>query len=230
MCLLRCILAGSLAVFGSSFLSGVANADTILTMSTDPINGVYDTVAGGDSTASMVGGVYAPGFSNPGETVERAIDGDLTTKFAVYNTVLGSVVNTGFYVTATRGKSVLRSIQFATANDCAGRDPKTITIEGTNAGDLTSGSVWAVIYSGSAGLDVDPGRQTWGDVASIDNSAEFTDYRVLVTSVRDIGGDGYHCMQFSDVRLSGNIVPEPATLSFILSGMVGLAAYAWHRH
>jgi hypothetical protein len=229
MRLFRCIVVGALAVFGWSGVCEVMYGDTILTTSTDPSYGIYNTTAGGDSTAAVGNSTAQPGTYNTGESAASAIDGSELTKYCIYNTS-HSVVGTGLYVTPSGGKSVVSSIRFATANDASGRDPSTITLEGSNAlaDNLTQGASWTLIYSGNAGLDADPGRQTWGSPIAISSDEAFTSYRLLITSVRDAVGGSY-LTQFSEVRLSGTFVPEPGTTGILISGALSLLAFAWRR-
>ena len=144
----------------------------------------------------------------PAQTAAAAIDGNLSTKYCIYNTSQ-TAVNVGFYATPSSGQSIVDSIQFATGDDSPGRDPLTITLEGSNSsGDLTLGSAWTQIYSGATGLSTDPGRQAWGAVETITNTNAYTSYRMLATSVRDPAGGSY-LTQYSEVRLGGSLVPEP---------------------
>ena len=218
-----------LAVSGWIIGSGFAYADTVtLTTSSDPIYGVYNTVAGGDSTAAIGAPTAQAGTYNPGESAASAIDGSLSTKYCIYNSSHSDVA-TGFYVTPSIGQSIVKSIQFATANDAPGRDPLTITLEGSNSTtNLTTGIAWTTIFTGGAGLDANPGRAAWGAAIAINNDAAFTSYRLLVTSVRDAVG-GSHLTQFSEVKLCGNAVPEPCTYVLVVTGAMGVLAYAWRR-
>lgn len=229
MCSNRRLVVVVLVVCGWTGLAGVGFAESILT-SGDPIEGVSNTVAGGNSTAAFDnGGVSAPGSYDPGKGPANAIDGDLGTKYCIYNSVYsGTTADTGFYVTPSKGASIVTSIQFATGDDAPGRDPLLITLEGSNSsGDLTLGSAWTLIYSGSAGLDTDPGRGASGAMQTIANTNAYTSYRLLVASTRDTSG--WYLTQYAEVNLGGTIVPEPGTLALLASGMIGLLAYAWRK-
>ena len=63
------------------------------------------------------------------------------------------------------------------------------TIEGSNADDPSNqyGLSWTLIYDGSTGLDVNPGRNAYGALQLIPNvSVPFKSYRYLVKAVRAI--------------------------------------------
>jgi hypothetical protein len=229
MCSHRGIVVVIVVVCGWIGMGGLGRADTVaLTTPSDAIFSIYGTVGGGNSTAAVQSGAAQAGTYNSGESAASAFDGSLSTKYCIYNTS-HTAVDVGFYTTPSSGLSVVNSVQFATANDSPGRDPLTIVLEGSrSSGDLTVGTAWTPIYSGTIGLNTDPGRQAWGSAASIANTTAYTSYRLLVTSVRDAAGGSY-LTQFSEVKLSGNLVPEPSTIALVVSGMVGLLAYAWRK-
>ena len=108
---------------------------------------------------------------------------------------------TGFYVTLVRGLSVLTNFRFRTGGDLPGRDPISITIEGSNQSGtaLTLGSSWTQIYSGASGLISDPGRLELGSMQSISNYNSFSSYRLLVTSHRASS----HGTQYSEMEFYG---------------------------
>ncbi len=214
-------------------LSATASRAEVLTVTGDQIYAIWNTVAGGDSTTSTEGS--GAGNYYPGCGPEKAIDGSVDTKYlntdVGYNPSYSSLVageNTGFYVTPSKSTTVLTGVQIATANDVSQRDPLTITIEGSNAtgDDLTLGSSWTLLYSGTSGLDTDPGRKQWGESVSIANSTAYSSYRLLVTSKRGVN----YCTQHSEVALTGYVVPEPSSMTLLSLGLLGLLAYTWRRH
>ena len=123
--------------------------------------------------------------------------------------------NTGFFVTLQQGATLLLAIQFTTANDNPIYDPMSITIEGSNATSsaLMLGASWSFIYSVSTGLEVNPGRQADGLFLCLPaNVIWYTSYRILVTSVRDIGDR----VQYSEVKLFGYDNPFKGKISCAL--------------
>ena len=164
-----------------------------ITRAGDSIMGIYNTSAGQSTGASN--GVY----SGASETPDKAIDGNLSTKYLNYG-YRGSSANhsynpgagTGFYVIPTiSNASVATAIRFATANDDPDRDPLTITLEGSNAtivADLNLGSSWTLIYNGSTGIHptIAPSRLTYLSPQNFSNTIAFRSYRLLVTLQRNI--------------------------------------------
>jgi hypothetical protein len=190
-----------------------------------PIVGIWNTTAGGDSTASTPG-TGAAGQFPAGEAPGFAIDGNNATKYLNFGTGGGGGVSsttkgvgTGFYVTPTNGPLTLKAVQVVTANDSPARDPLAITIEGSNATgtDLDLGSNWTLIYAGPVGLNTDPGRLTAGPVVSFANDAGYSSFRVLTTAQRASANS----VQYAEMRL---IVPEPGSIGLIAVASVGLLA------
>lgn len=95
---------------------------------------------------------------------------------------------TGFYVTLKNGPSLLRAFRIRSGHYKAARDPLTVTLEGSNlpSAYLTLGSSWTLIYNGSSGLAIDPGRSLFGETQTIsNNSIWYSSYRFLVTAKKD---------------------------------------------
>ncbi len=206
-------------------------ADPInITQAGDPIYAIWNTTAGGNSTASnsdQTGGAY-------GLLPANAIDNSIYSKYLNFGNGSESEssatkgVGTGFYVTPSMGASILTGLYIGTAEDAPERDPMSITIEGSNATEdaLTLGSSWTLIYSGTSGVATDPGRNAWGSLVSLaSNSTSYTSYRLLITGQRDVS----NCMQYGEVAFKGNAIPEPTSLFMLLIGLIGLLAYAWRK-
>jgi hypothetical protein len=163
-----------------------------LTRTNDPVFGVCNTTVGGDSTPSNVSGSNQCNFY-PGESPGNAIDSNYLTKYTNFGngTISTSSITqgcyTGFYVTPSNGPSVIQAVQFATGNDYPDRDPITITIEGTNLPLLTIGSSWILIYSGTSGLDNDPGRYSLGVQQTFNSTISYNSYRLLIITKRASG-------------------------------------------
>ncbi len=203
---MRTLLLKSLLVASVALASATGHGAPVNILSPgDPIFGIWNTTAGGDSTASSAGsgaGQYPAAQAPP-----NAIDGHVNTKYLNFGNGDSGVssptkgVGTGFYVTPLVGSTMLTGLRFATANDHSPRDPLTITLEGSNAvgADLTLGSSWTTIYSGPTGLEPVLARNTYGDVQGLPASDYYTSYRALVTSQRD----NANSVQYSAVELLG---------------------------
>ena len=152
---------------------------------------VWNTKAGGNSTvATSAGGV---GDYYPSEGPNLLFDGDATTRYTIFgscNSVGHSStcgVSTGLYLTLNGGPFTLLGFYIGTETVDPARDPLTFTIEGSNAagGSLISGSSWTLVYNGSTGIDLDPGRHVYGLLQLLGYTCPpFKSYRFLVTLVR----------------------------------------------
>jgi len=75
--------------------------------------------------------------SASGEGVSNAIDDDFLTKYLNFDTRIGGKPS-GFVVTPSAGSTVIHGITLQSANDSPERDPKVITLEGSNDDRITS--------------------------------------------------------------------------------------------
>lgn len=190
----------------------------ILTNKWEMAFGLWNTTASGNTVFSAAGsgvGKYAPA-SPPQDIFDRDLGSDYISFGSCSNgTVSKSCgINTGFIVMPEQGTTLLLAIRLTTSRDISASDPLTITIEGSNGtlSALMLGKSWSLIYNGSTGLDVDPGRTTSGLVQCIINNAIwYASYRVLVTSKRGISGS----VQYSEVKLFGHENPNKGKHAFI---------------
>jgi hypothetical protein len=112
--------------------------------------------------------------------------------------------NSGFIVTPAKGATVLTSFQIRTAADNPSRDPAAYALYGTNSAiastdDSTGeGEAWTLISEGT--LDLPMERQTDGAVIPVTNSASFTSYKLLFTSLRDPDDAATDSMQVGGVQ------------------------------
>lgn len=182
-----------------------ATTTTISTTTTDAWNlvtGLWNTTAAGNGLQAMAGS--NAGNYPSGESPDQAFDQNCSTKYLNYGHCPSSFssltcgINTGFHVTLS-GPTIIRSLQFCTANDHVPRDPLTMTLEGSNqtGSALFLGSSWTLIYNGSTGLTVNPGRNAIGVMQTFSNSIAFLSYRVLMTSKRGSANS----IQYSEVYL-----------------------------
>ena len=163
----------------------------MITAAGDTISGIWNTTAGGDSTLSINGSTDSGGYTSS-ESPAQAIDNNTNTKYVNFgngNITVNSTtkgVGTGFYVTPAVGLSTLSQFRVATADDRANRDPLSATIECSSltGSNLTKGSAWTLVYSGSTGLSTDPGRTTYGSDQLVNITMQCMSYRIIITSQR----------------------------------------------
>ncbi|CAF4114347.1 unnamed protein product [Adineta steineri] len=183
----------------NSFLCLVIPIDYIVRPS-DPIYAIWCTEIGGESFPVTPG--YQIGQFPPDEGPQNIFDLNNQTKYFCYGKYAAdhyfdekAWFRVGFFVTPSRGITCALGFYFCTANDFPERDPMMITIEGSNETDPMIGSNWTLIYNGSSGLEIDPGRNSCGIEQQILNDKWFSTYRILVTKTRD-ESDGAQYSQF----------------------------------
>lgn len=120
-------------------------------------------------------------------------------------------INTGFYATLSVGQCVIRGFQFTTAGDMPNRDPLEITIEGSNSPSsvLRFGRSWTLIYNGTSGLGMDPGRKVAGSIQIFDNLLPFHSYRVLITRKRGLESS----VQYAEFSFRGDCLTGIISIS-----------------
>ncbi|MFM7101132.1 MAG: hypothetical protein ACKO3N_08165, partial [Verrucomicrobiota bacterium] len=151
--------------------------------------------------------LIASSANSPGsEGVANAIDGK-PTKYLNFDTRTGGKPS-GFIVTPSVGVTRVTGISFQSANDAPERDPKVITIEGSNDATVTG---W------TAG--------NWEQITRIDNVPAFTarfqtqqlsfanlkayrHYRFTVLETQTVNGC---CFQIAEVGLLGTLLPQDVT-------------------
>ena len=147
---------------------------------------------------------YGKGQMPPNETVSNILDHSIHTKYSSFGSgsadgiSLTSGLNTGFYLTLNAVVCIVTGFQFTTAMSQPNRDPMRITLEGSNTNHslLTFGASWTLIYNGSSGIEIDPGRGKTGSRQSLNNSRPYRSYRILVVSKRGIES-GVHYAEFA---------------------------------
>lgn len=171
----------------------------------DPLVGLWNTVAGGNSVNATPG--WNAGNYVAAEPALAAFDNSCATKYTSFGpcTISSSAgstcgLNTGFQVTPLVGPIVIRAFRICTGNDNPPRDPMTMTLEGSNqtGSALFLGSSWTLIYSGPTGLATDPGRQSYGVRQTFSNTIAYRSYRILMPTKRanDIA------IQYSEIELT----------------------------
>jgi len=172
--------------------------DTLYNSSILPIS---NTRAGRNSYSTVIG--YGKGQMPSHETVSNIFDRNIYTRYTSFGSSSANVsslrsgLNTGFSVTMDVSVCIITGFRFTTATDQSKRDPIIITLEGSNADNvsLISGKSWTLIYNGSSGLDIDPGRGKAGSLQQFNNSQLYRSYRMLVVSKRD-SDSGVHYSEF----------------------------------
>lgn len=130
----------------------------------------------------------------------------------------------GFIVTP-RAASTVRGIRLYSANDASERDPASFLLEGAQSAT----GPFTVIYGSNVdlpgdrnatGAPLNPNTQNFVDVL-FNNVTPYNAYRVTFPTLRD--GVRAGAMQIAEVELLG-IIPEPASLSLVAIGALGLLA------
>ncbi|CAF4124771.1 unnamed protein product [Adineta steineri] len=168
------------------------------------IYAVWNVSAGRNSLRALAGTSMGQYWYT--ESPQNVFDGNLTSGICSYgrcNYIYDADdcgQNTGLYATAQDGAFILSGFRIAAGHLNRNRDPLLITIEGSNlAGStLTLGSSWTLIYSGTSGLSIDPGRNAFGQTQVIaNNNLAFASYRILI--IRKHGYDT--CVGISEIQL-----------------------------
>ena len=154
---------------------------TALLVSCGAVHGA-NLLTPGDAIIAI--GAFGSESSYPGaEAPSAVIDGNTNTKYLNFGKA-----NSGFIVTPS-GSSVAQSAVFRTANDAEGRDPKQVSIYGTND-PITSidngtgnNENWSLISSFDANL---PGaRLTTSSPIDFTNGTSYSSYRVSFDTLKN---------------------------------------------
>jgi len=150
--------------------------------------------------------IIASSANSPGsEGVANAIDGK-PTKYLNFDS--GTNAPSGFIVTPSVGVTLVTGMTMESANDAADRDPKKVTLEGSNDDTVTD------FKSGN-----------WAPITTIDNIPAFanrfetksfsftnaTPYKHYRWTVLDTQGPSTCCLQIAEVELLGTLLPGDVT-------------------
>ncbi len=152
--------------------------------------------------------IVASSSNSPGsEGVANVIDGKPTKylNFDSRNPV--PVKPSGFAITPKVGATRVTGMKIQSANDGPERDPKIITLEGSNDDAITSFSAgnWKLIANITAN---DFATRFETQSFAFDNSKPFKHYRWTVVETKTANGC---CMQVAEVELLGTVVPADVT-------------------
>ena len=161
-------------------LAGLASAQPNVLVPSDPIIG---------SSANTPGS----------EGVKNAIDGTQ----AKYLNFDGATGPCGFVVTPSVGATWVTGVAMESANDAAERDPKVVTIEGSNddVADYTVGT-WTLIAT--VNVPAYTARYQWQSFTF----SNFTPYKHYKWTTVSCQGPGQNSMQTAEVQLLGVAVPN----------------------
>jgi hypothetical protein len=197
---------------------------SLLSVSLESVEPVWNTVAGGNNTNATEDGssellasfdgfwnlffnlnwaTFFGGFNLNNGNWWYGLESSWTGYISRSNSNYGNAyagLNSGFCLGLSSGPSVLHGFIFTTSNGDTNSDPLNITIEGTNDNNLNLGASWHLIYSGRCGLDSDPGRLADGTYQATSNSVAYKSYRILITSKRGSSSD---CVSYGRVKLYG---------------------------
>jgi hypothetical protein len=194
--LVSCIsdLNRSITVFSHSDLT------SLLIVQSESVQALWNTVAGGISTiatqnATGIGTYYT------NQPASNIFDGKVSTTYnSRGDTIpLSAGLRTGFYVTIGQCQPTLFGFRFATTSSAIGRDPMSITIEGSDCAILINCTSWTLFYNGTTGLDSTLTRTAYGIAQTLPVPQTFTSYRFLVTAKRS--SDIF--VSYSEVELYG---------------------------
>jgi len=152
--------------------------------------------------------IIASSSNSPGtEGVANAID-NKTTKYLNFDaSIANGIKPTGFIVTPAIGKTLVTGMTIQSANDAQERDPKTVTLEGSNDDAITAfnAGTWTPITT----IDVpDFATRFQTQTFLFDNFTPYKSYRWTVTKTRT---DNTCCMQVAEVELLGTGAPKDIT-------------------
>ena len=162
--------------------------------------------------------LIASSSNSPGsEGVANAIDGQPTKylNFDLDNDATGGPKPAGFVVTPSVGATRVTGIALQSANDAADRDPKTVTLEGSNDASVTNftSGTWESIVTLT---NIPSWTAVFGDtdnrfktqVLEFTNLKAYKHYRFTVTETQ---GPSTCCLQVAEVELLGSVLPADVT-------------------
>ncbi len=163
--------------------------------------------------------IIASSSNSPGsEGVANAIDGTQTKylNFDLDNDATGGPKPAGFVVTPSVGATRVTAMALLSANDAQDRDPKVVTLEGSNDDTIASFTEgkWEMIATIS---DIPSWPSVFGDtdnryktqILEFNNLKAYKHYRWTVTMTQ---GPSTCCLQIAEVQLLGSVLPGDVTV------------------
>ena len=152
--------------------------------------------------------VIASSSNSPGsEGVANAIDGKPTKYLNFDSRNPEPIKPSGFVVSPKVGATRVTGMTIQSANDAPERDPKTITLEGSNDDKITAfntGNWQAITTVNAPAFTARFQTQTF----TFENNRPYKHYRWVVTQTATSNGC---CMQVAEVELLGTVVPPDVT-------------------
>jgi PEP-CTERM motif len=212
-----------IGVVQSQAVQLTAPGNPILGGRSDGLNFLVGAIGTDGGSTTYTDNVW-PGAESP----DHAIDG-VSQKYLNF-----AELNAGFIVTPGVGQSIAKSLTLYTANDAEERDPATYEIYGTNAPVSGAGSFpltnFTLISAGAVTLPSGANSRNGTGATALDpvrsqtisfaNLLPYNSYLVLFPTVRN--EPSANSMQIAEVQISGDVVPEPASLSLLALGGVAL--------
>jgi hypothetical protein len=140
-----------------------------------------------------------------------AIDDNTGTKYLHFK---GEEGITGFQVTPLDGATIVSGLTLTTANDCAGRDPISFELSGSD--DSIDGP-YELIASGDVvdfAMEAEWPRFTMNETPILfDNVKAYSHYQIIFTAIRGPVGGCVNHMQIAEVEFLGVPAPAPADVT-----------------
>jgi len=147
--------------------------------------------------------IIASSANEPGsEGVANAIDGT-QAKYLNFDSA-NDAKTSGFIVTPSVGVTWVTGLSITTANDSPDRDPKEMTLEGSNDDTITNytDGTWTLI------ADIQAPATTVRFAVQNFSFANFTAYKRYRWTVVHTQGPSTCCMQVAEVQLLGQVLPK----------------------
>ena len=225
---MKTVTVSAIAAF---LVASTAAHAALITVAGDPISG--GQLSGSTFNLATEGTNGDTNNFPNGERPSLAIDGDINSKYLNFAQEF-----TGYVVLPAFGSSIVKGIEFVTANDSTVRDPASYTLYGSNSLTVLPTSSFDLVANGffqiSTGVLALPntGTNITGDTSKSEgrgfsssvgfaNSTAYTSYILVFPTIRDTGAA--NSMQIAEAVLS--TIPEPTSALMLGIGALGLAGF-----